>query len=349
MENITNWNINHVQHNHVQYQTIFDRKDKIISLRMGWNNIEKEHKKIRKFMKIKGIEKSTMWTQNQLVEFVTVRTEYMMKKEKKPIKAYKFVSLRDTLETIFKCECYSSGDKLNNYPKFKSTIKKTINQISDKYYKNNLVRVKHASTFSIRTIVRIAKELSEGDWKEILTAIALLMSHYTGARMKEISDLWWEDWIIKRNKIGTFWVWLVRTSKSNKIPVRREQLTYLKHPEKRLFESLFINYWKASGKPKSGKIFPEPWFTTHNINYQLKKISKCHKIDPPISAHSGRNWAAQQLVLKRTDLVTVNLYMRWATNSQMIFRYRNNAVEETKAGGAYALQCPKSDEEEFEF
>ena len=315
---------------------------------MGWKILSEEQNKLRKFMKKRGINNVNQMNENQLVEFVTLRTNHMVRKMgTKKIKAYKFSNLKERLESIFKSED-SKNIGLTNYPKFKSTITKTINEIADKYYKTNLVQVKHATTVDIKTIVSIAEKLATQEWKQILTAIALLMSHYTGARMGEISELRWEDWIRKKNKIGNFWIWIVRTSKTNKIPVKREQLTYIKHPKKRLFESLFKNYWKINNKPKNGKIFPTKWFNTANINYQLKKISKEYKIEPPLSAHSGRNWAAQQLALADTDIITVNLYMRWSPNSKMLYRYRNIMLEETKSGGAFILQIPKSEGDEFE-
>ena len=98
--------------------------------------------------------------------------------------------------------------------------------------------------------------------------------------------------------------------KTNKIAQREEQLTYVRHPSKQLFEKIYKNYKKCQGNPKSGKIFPQAWTTTRNLNYQLGKVCKKFKINPKLTCHSGRSWAAQTLSIRKADLVTINTFMR---------------------------------------
>ena len=213
------------------------------------------------FMKVRRIGSFSDWKENQLVKYVKCRVKHLIKKSKLNPKSYKFLKLKEELETIFK---YAAPLQ---FAKYKSTITRTINQEGCKHFEKNLTRVKHATTVEIGIIQNMAAHLSRQGWQEILTAIALLMTHYTGARAGEICKLYWEDWTKIKNKTGKFWVFLLRTSKSNKLAQNAEQLTYQRHPSKQLFEKLFLNYWKVSGKPKKGRMFPEDWMSTRNINY----------------------------------------------------------------------------------
>lgn len=288
-------------------------------------------------MKMQKIGNFAEWRENQLVKYVKCRVNHLIKKSKTKIKSYKFLRLKEELETIFK---YAAPLQ---FAKYKAVLTRTINQEGCKYFDKNLTRVKHATTVDIGVIKDMAYHLSKQGWQEILTAIALLMTHYTGARAGEICKLFWEDWKKIQNNTGKFWVFILRTSKSNKLAQNAEQLTFQRHPSKQLFEKLFTNYWKVSGKPKAGLMFPKEWMSTRNLNYRLKIASQELGIDPKITCHSGRSWAAQQLALRGADLATINIFMRWSPNSKMFYKYRNLAIEETKQGGAHYLLIPEWD------
>ena len=292
---------------------------------------------MEKYMMKKKIGKFSEWKEHHLVKFVKLRFKHIVKKHgKKVVKAYVFRNLKEHWERIFRyCAPYQ-------FAKFKPTITRELNNNCGAYFNENLSRVTHATTVDIKIVIEVARELLQGPWQDVLAGLSLLFTHFTGARNCEIGNLRWEDWGKSKNEVGKFWVWFVRTSKMNKIP-RNEQLTYQRHPTKRLFESAFLNYWRVSGKPTSGKIFPQDWFTTKNINYRLESACKRLNVKPKLTCHSGRSWAAQQLALSGTDITTINTFMRWSVNSKMLYTYRNTAIEETRKGGAHILQIPKSD------
>ena len=104
-----------------------------------------------------------------------------------------------------------------------------------------------------------------------------------------------------------------------------------------MFLKIFHKYYKKLGKPKKGYVFDQKWATTHNINYQLGKISKTRNITPKLTAHSGRNFVLQQMILGGVDDSSIKQFMRWNDNSQMLQSYRNTTLECTSKGAAHLL------------
>ena len=247
------------------------------------------------------------------------------------VKPYVIYNKRSLIERCFHCQAGPISLK------YKSVIRLTVNAIARKYYRKNKVERSHAHTVSITLVNEIACELSKGSSKELQTALLLWLTHYTAARMAEALTLQWDDFETKLTSCGKFWIFKLRSTKTNVIPLKREQLTIKHEPSKREFLKTFRNYYKQKGKPKEGYVFDQKWGTTHNVNYQLDKISKKHKIIPKLTAHSGRNFALQQMILAGVNDSTIKQFMRWNDNSQMLQSYRNTTLECTQKGAAHLL------------
>ena len=229
---------------------------------------------MKKFMRKRKIGSHTDWSKEKLEEFIKLRTKHFIKKhDNKIIKPYKFKRLKENLELMFR---YANSE---NYPKYKSIITRIINKLGSDYFEENIATTRHATTVDIKTINEIARYLIRKSWKEIITALILLWSHYTGARTGEITKLRWEDFRKTKNESGKYWIWRVRTSKTNKIAQREEQLTYVRHPSKQLFEKIYQNYRKCQGSPKQGKIFPQKFCTALNSLIVISVMESCLPLD----------------------------------------------------------------------
>lgn len=236
------------------------------------------------------------------------------------------------LERIFRAR---SGPKFLQY---KPVIRLTVNAIAREYYDSHDVTHRHANTVGIVSVRAMAAEMfNSGEPKAFWSGLILLLTHFTGCRAKEALRLQWSDWNRITNENGKFWTFKIRTSKSNMIPLRNEQITIKLGPSRRELQKFFIIHFKKSGKPKDGFIFDQKWGTTANVNYQLKKFSKIEQIMPPLTAHSGRNFVLKQMILAGIEESSIKTFMRWTDNSQMLQHYKNTTLECTPKGAAFQL------------
>ena len=250
-------------------------------------------------------------------------------------KSYRFTDIRNFLTSAFKHTAPAE------FMRYKSVITKVINTYAKDHFSKIKGGSKHAEVYPWEVVIEIAEWLSKKDFKGLKAALVLLLTHAVGCRASEALDLQWEDWKEVTTPAGKFWTWDLRTSKTNVIPRKLDQLTYKRHPSKRIFENMFRNYYKCLGKPKKGYIFEGQWSKTCNVNYQLKLASKHFKLCPRISCHSGRNFATHRLIERGASEQTTRIFMRWAPNSRMLDLYRNNALETSKVGGANYLESLK--------
>lgn len=298
---------------------------------MGWREVTKETRVMEKYMEKRNIGKWTSWSQKDLKNYVFARINKILSENNK-VKPYVIYNKRSLIERCFHCQAGPISLK------YKSVIRLTVNAIARTYYRKNKVERAHARTVPIWKINEIAEELSKGNSKELQTALALWITHYTAARMAEALTLQWDDFEDTQTSCGKFWVFTLRSTKTNVIPLKKEQLTIKREPSKRVFIKVFKRYYRDQGKPSNGYVFDQAWATTHNVNYQLEKISKIKKITPKLTAHSGRNFALQQLILGGVDESTIKQFMRWNDNSQMLQSYRNTTLECTSRGAAHLLK-----------
>jgi len=287
---------------------------------------------MKKYMKRKSIGNWEQWTQKQLKKYIVARIRKILKNKGISVKPYRIYNKRMLLERIFKAH---SGPKFLQY---KPVIRLTVNAIAREYYESHDVAHRHANTVGITTVRAMASEMfNSGDEKAFWSGLILLLTHFTGCRAKEALRLQWSDWNKTKNENGKFWTFKIRTSKSNMIPLRNEQITIKLGPSRRELVKQFIVHYRKSGKPSKGYIFDQKWGTTANVNYQLKKFSRTEKIDPPLSAHSGRNFVLKQMILAGIEESSIKTFMRWTDNSQMLQHYKNTTLECTAKGAAFRL------------
>ena len=283
------------------------------------------------YMRRRNIKTFSHWTDRHISIYTQARIHHLVKKNPNP-KPYLFDNLRKLLYNNFR---YTAPLQFMRY---KSIITKTINIFTKNIYSKSPSHTKSANIFEWKTIKEAAMLMIASTWKSYMSALVLLLTHVVGCRAAEALELRWEDFKKESNENGKFWIWTIRVSKNNPMAMKHEQLTYKRHPSKRLFEEIYIKYREILGKPKSGRMFPLPWARTCNVNYQLTKISRIMNLKGKISCHSGRNYATNKMITSNATPQTIRCTLRWAPNSTMIDRYRSIQLETSKIGGANFLE-----------
>ena len=283
------------------------------------------------FMKKRNIEGFDQWTDTHVSIYTQARLQHLL--HKNPLaKPYLFDNLRKLIANNFR---FTAPLKFMRY---KATITKVVNIYAKAHFIKNPNFTKSANIFEWSTIKQAAIALLNLGWKGTMSALVLLFTHVVGCRASEALNLYWEDFEKVKTDTGNFWTWRLRVSKNNQLSLRQEQLTYKKHPSKRLFESIYRNYFKTQGCPKQGRIFPEKWSETHNVNYMLAKVSKMLKLKRKITCHSGRGYCCNRLIEKQAPPQSIRFTLRWAPNSPMLDRYRSIQLETGPMGGASYLE-----------
>ena len=282
-------------------------------------------------MSKRNIKSFDQWSERHVSIYTQARVQHLISKNPKA-KPYLFDNLRKLIANNFRFTAPLC------FMRYKSIISKVVNVYAKTFFTENPNYTKSANVFEWSTIKLAASELVKTGWKGTMAALILLFTHTVGCRASEALNLYWEDFEKENNENGKFWKWRVRVSKNNQLALNQEQLTYKRHPSKRIFETIYKNYHRTLGRPNVGRMFPQSWGKTTNVNYQLTKISKKLGLAKKISCHSGRHYCTNLLIVKEAPPQSIRCTLRWSPNSKMIDRYRSKNLETSKIGGANYLE-----------
>ena len=215
------------------------------SSKMKIKEREKEENRMKKFMKNRSIKSFSTWSNQQVSIYTQARLHHLIKKYPRA-KAYRFDNLKKMILNNFR---FTAGLQFMRY---KATITRIMNTFTKEHFTKNPTTSKSADVFEWNVITEAANKLREEGWKGIMAALVLLFCHTTGCRAAEALALHWEDFKAEENESGKYWTWKLRTSKNNMDGKRNEQLTYKRHPSKKIFEDTYRIYRKTLGKPKTG-------------------------------------------------------------------------------------------------